>query len=374
MLKDLWLRIITSDIAFSGNRTYRRLISINTILSLTIFSFLFFSLYNIVSTGNYPIALIDFSAAVVSIYVLYDLKKRQDVKRAARIATLNLSLFFILFVYTNGNDHFGLIWSIFLPVFAVNVNGRRIGLYLSILFYLFIFYMAYDGIGVWSGGDWDMTDFLRLVFASVILTAMVYINEYALETADRKLHEVREREKVYIKQLKELAVTDELTTLYNRRHFNELAPKLISLAKRKHLYLTFMIMDVDHFKPFNDNYGHQAGDEALAEVARVIKHEIHRDDDFISRLGGDEFDGIALSYTPERTHNHIAAICKKVEALQIPHAYSPVSPYLTVSIGVTTVHPALEYTIEYLYSDADTNLYKAKEKGKNRCEIRQHDV
>ncbi len=374
MFHNKWLKTITSDIEFSDNRSYRRVISVNTILVLTIFTFLFFTVYNILTTRHFIIALLDLTAAVVSLYALYDLQKSKNVNRAAQIATLNLSIFFILFIYTNGSDHFGLIWSIFLPVFAITVNGRHRGLYFSVLFYLLIFYMAYNGIGVWSAGEWTLTDFLRLLFASVILTFVMYINEYALEKSDHKLNKIRKREKTYIQQLQDLAVTDELTTLYNRRHFNELAPKLISLAKRKHLYLTFMVTDVDHFKSYNDHYGHQAGDKALAEVAKIIKHQIQRDDDFVFRLGGDEFAGIALSYNPKRMHEHIDSICKRVEELKIEHAFSSTSDYLTISIGVTTVHPGLEYTVEYLYKSADANLYKAKEMGKNRCYIEQHNA
>ena len=366
MIKDIWYKTVTSDMEFDDNNAYRRVILVNAILFLTVITFIFFTFYNLF-VQHYIVAALDAAAASVSFFTLIHLRIYKNINRAAKIATVNLALFFLLFVYTNGGDHFGMIWTIFLPIFAILVNGRRVGLYFSFLFYLVIYYMAYNAIDVWADGQWQQTDFLRLFFSSVILTYIMYVNEFALEKSDDKLNEARASEKEHIKQLKKLAVTDELTTLYNRRHFNELAPKLLSIAKRKHLYVTFFIIDIDLFKPYNDNYGHQAGDRALAEVAGVIKHQIQRDDDFVFRLGGDEFAGITLSDDPQTMHEHIKSICKIVEDLKIEHRYSSVSDSITTSIGITTVHPSLDYTIEDLYKDADKNLYIAKGDGKNRC-------
>jgi len=365
MFNEKWHKLITSNIEFSNNISYRRVILVNTILFFTVLIFLFFTLFNIY-VQHYIIAALDALAGVVSLYALIDLRIHKKLRKAAKIATFNLMAFFMLFIYTNGADHFGLIWTVFLPIFAILVNGRRIGLYFSVVFYLIIYFLAYQGIGVWSEGAWQSTDFLRLFFSSLLLTYVMYVNEYALEKSDKELTKVRSREKEHISQLQNLAITDELTTLYNRRHFNELAPKLLSLAKRKQLYLTFLIIDIDHFKSYNDNYGHQAGDLALTQVASVIKNQIQREDDFVFRLGGDEFAGITLSEDPDAMHQHIESICELVEALKIEHHFSTVSKLLTVSIGITTVHYEADYNLENLYKDADKNLYKAKERGKNQ--------
>ena len=366
MFNSIWHKLITSNMEFSDNTSYRRVMLVNTILFLTIFIFLFFTFLNYV-TEHYLVGILDGAAAIVSLYALIHLRIYNNVDTAAKIATTNLGLFFILFAYANGGEHFGMIWTIFLPIFATLVNGRRIGLYFSIAFYIVLYYMAYNGIDIWAQGQWQLTDFLRLFFSSIVLIYIMYVNEFALEKSDSELTKTRAREKEYIEQLQALAVTDELTSLYNRRHFNELAPKLLSLAKRKQLYLTFLIIDIDHFKSYNDNYGHQAGDLALIEVANVIKHHIQRDDDFVFRLGGDEFAGITLSDDPDKMHKHIEAICSLVAALKIEHQYSPVKGHLTTTIGVTTVHPEYDYNLDDLYKSADVNLYKAKELGKNQC-------
>ena len=352
---------------FSDTTSYRRVVLVNTILFLTVPIFFFFSFFNF-SLEHYIISALDGAAGVISFYALIHLRIHKNINIAAKIATINLGLFFILFVYTNGGDHFGMIWTIFLPIFATLVNGRRAGLFFAVVFYSFLYYMAYNGIDVWAQGQWQRIDFLRLFFSSILLTYVMYINEFALEKSDNELTKIRERETEHIEQLQTLTITDELTTLHNRRHYNELAPKLLSLAKRKQLYLTFLIIDIDHFKSYNDNYGHHAGDIALAQVASVIKHQIQRDDDFIFRLGGDEFAGITLSNDPEEMHRHIEVICTLVEALKIEHRYSSVSKFLTTSIGVITVHPDIDYSLDNLYKDADSNLYKAKENGKNQCQ------
>ena len=366
MFNQFWNTFITANITFSDNTSYRRVILINTILFFTILIFLFFTFFNL-AMEKYLIALFDALAGVSSSYALYHLRRYKKIQIASLIATTNLTLFFILFVYTNGADHFGLIWTIFLPIFAIFLNGKRIGLSFATFFYLVIYAMAYNNICVWSEGLWQMADFVRLVFSSLILTYAIYANEFALERSDKELQNVRKSEERHISRLKALSVTDELTELYNRRHYNDLAPKLLALAKRRELYVTFFILDIDHFKAYNDNYGHQAGDEALVKVANVIKKHIQRNDDFVFRLGGDEFAGITLSTNPQLTHTYIDNICREVEALKIRHEYSSVSNSISTSIGIVTISPMVTTTLDKLYRKADLNLYKAKEEGKNQC-------
>ena len=366
MFKKIWHNTITSNMHFNDNNGYRRVILVNTILILSTFVFLFFSLYNY-NIDQKDLALLDIISAVISIITLYYLRISKDLRNAGKIATANLGLFFILFVSTNANEHFGLIWTIFLPIFATLVNGKKLGLFYSLLFYSVIYTLAYQGIGVWTNGNWHLIDFLRLLFSSFVLMYVMYVMEYAQEKSDRELSKIREREKEHIQLLKELSVTDELTELYNRRQFNTLLPKLMTLAQRKQLFVTFFIIDVDHFKSYNDNYGHQAGDQALVKVAKVIQQQIQRNDDFVFRLGGDEFAGIVLSDEPSTILTHVESICHLVEKLDIKHAYSSVAQHITTSIGIATIHPNVDFNMDDLYKIADESLYKAKEMGKNQC-------
>ena len=361
--------LLALNIEFDDNTSYRRVILINIILVVTIFVFILFAVINALFLHHHLVALLDLIAAAVSTYAIYNLKKHKNIPLAAKFATFNLMLFFLTFIFVNGDSHFSLIWTIFLPIFATLTNGKRLGLYFSILFYTILFSMAYTHIGVWNHGEWMIQDWLRLVFASSILTFTMYMNEAALEASDKKLSEVRKNEKTYLQELKNKSITDQLTGLYNRRYYNEMIPKLLSLAKRKDHYITFFILDVDYFKNYNDAYGHIKGDETLVKVSHAIRNHIQRGDDFVFRLGGEEFAGIILSDDYEKTHQWISSLCAVIEDLEIEHCDSDISKYVTASIGISTICHEKNYNMDNLYSFADEALYLAKNSGRNRSNL-----
>ena len=349
---------------YADQRSYRRMIMTNFILVAILtstFVFFFLNLY----LKEYPTAIIDVFGFFISFYALYILKIHHDLERISLITTISFTLFFIVFVYLKGNDHFGLIWSIYVPIIAFVLNNKKIGLYISLTFYSITYILAIVNIGVWNEGAWSIYDFLRLFFASNILVYMLYMHERSLEISDFTLKGVREKEHAYIEQLRQLSITDSLTKLYNRHYFNEFMPKLLSLAKRKKQTLTFFILDVDSFKSYNDYYGHMAGDKALVAVADTVIRHIQRDDDFTFRFGGEEFGGVMLSDTPNETVAHVQQLCRLVEDLKIEHKTSPTSNYLTISVGIITVPHDQDLSIEQMYLLADQELYKVKNSGKN---------
>ncbi len=366
MIKDLLCDALSSGTGFENNVAYRRIILVNALLLLAICAFLFFSAFNL-SVQHYPLAWIDAAAATLLTSIFIYLRITKNITFAARFIVVILSLFFIILTYITEGAHLSPMWTTLLPVFAILSTGKKEGLYFSMLFYTVIFFMAYQGLGIWANTQWNSFDLIRLVSVSFIITFLLYFNEFALERSDNKLQEIRAREQDYIKKLQELSITDALTSLYNRRHFDEIVPKLISLAQRKKLYITFFIIDIDHFKTYNDNYGHQAGDKALIAVSNIIKQHIQRDDDFVFRLGGDEFAGIVLSQDPEKIHKHVEQICMMIESLDIKHHHSTSLNKLTTSIGMLSVPSQNNLTADTLYKAADKNLYKAKSLGKHQC-------
>ncbi len=363
------LQLLSLNIEFTDNVSSRRVLLISSILLFSILTFIFFALFNALVLNNHIVAILDVIAAGVSIYTIYHLKKYKNLPFAAKLATINLMFFFLTFIYVNGSSHFSLIWTIFLPMFATLTNGKHIGLAFSIVFYALLYTLAYINIDVWSEGNWIVQDWLRLVFSSIILTFVMYMNESALEESDRRLNIIRKRERLHLKELKELSITDQLTGLYNRRHYNNMLPKLISLAKRNNRYVTFFILDIDYFKNYNDHYGHVKGDEALIKVSHAIKNHIQRGDDFVFRLGGEEFAGIIISENKDKTHEWIMSICQIIEDLKIEHEKSTISNYVTASIGISTISHEKEYDMDKLYTFADEALYSAKHEGRNRSEI-----
>ena len=364
-----WLKILSLDIEYIDNVSFRRVLLISSISIVTMLVFVLFFFINLFIVGNYSVAALDFIAAGISLSALFLLKHEQNIPKAAKIATLNLFLFFLSFVYVNGSSHFSLIWTIFLPIFATLTNGKKVGLYFSLVFYTLLFTLAFLNIGIWAKGEWQYIDLMRFVAASSILTFTMYMNEKSLEESDKKLEQVRRQEKQLLSDLHNQAITDELTKMYNRRYFYDMIPKLTALAKRKHQYITFFILDIDYFKNYNDYYGHMKGDDVLIEISKIIKQHIQRDDDFVFRLGGEEFAGIIISDDKEKTHEHVMQLCRLIESQKIEHVESLVSEYITASIGIATVAPAKEYDLDMLYNFADQALYCAKNNGRNRSEL-----
>ncbi|HHP7229356.1 MAG TPA: diguanylate cyclase domain-containing protein [Xenococcaceae cyanobacterium] len=167
-------------------------------------------------------------------------------------------------------------------------------------------------------------------------------------------------------ELARLAVVDALTGLANRRKFDEyLQSEWLRLA-REQAPLALILCDIDHFKLYNDTYGHQAGDRCLRQVAQAIKKAVKRSSDLVARYGGEEL-AVILPHTNLQGANQLAQqIRLQVQALQIPHIASPVDLYVTLSLGVAGGIPAYHDSPQDLIAIADSNLYKAKELGRNR--------
>ena len=363
------LRLMTLNISYQDNISYRRIILVTSTMLVTILAFFSFGIINLFIVNDAQVVPLDFSAAILSVLALLHLEKYKNIAFAAKLATLNIMFFLLFFIYTVGSSHFSMIWTIFLPIFATLANGKKVGLIFSLVFYSLLFTLAYQNIGIWQNGEWLFQDWIRFTFASTVLVIAMYLNESAQEESDSKLQVIRAREQRYIDTLREISIKDELTGLYNRHYYNEMIPKLMNLAKRNNHYITFFILDIDYFKNYNDEYGHIKGDETLKLVAKTIQEHIHRGDDFVFRLGGEEFAGIIISDNYEKTHAWVMNLCKIIEDLQIEHSASKISQYVTASIGVATISHAKDHTMDHLYSFADKALYEAKNKGRNRSEL-----
>ena len=166
------------------------------------------------------------------------------------------------------------------------------------------------------------------------------------------------------RQLSILALTDGLTGISNRRHFDEQALALLSMAQRSKTTLAVLMIDIDHFKQYNDHYGHAAGDACLIQVGKVISAAFQRPGDCAARYGGEEFAVVSLAVSLEEMQQHAEQLREKVMALNIPHLKSK-HARITVSIGVVAHMPKRENSISMLLKKADDALYAAKELGRN---------
>jgi diguanylate cyclase (GGDEF)-like protein len=163
--------------------------------------------------------------------------------------------------------------------------------------------------------------------------------------------------------LRDLSVRDPLTGLFNRRYLAESLGREMARSKRRQLPLTVMMMDLDHFKAFNDNYGHDAGDAVLVAFARLL-HQNFRSEDIACRLGGEEFVMIMPEMGREVAARRAGQMLDETIAIQLMHEGRELPP-VTVSIGLA-IFPEDGETPEAMMQLADRAVYKAKAEGRNR--------
>lgn len=205
---------------------------------------------------------------------------------------------------------------------------------------------------------------ITLIFATV-LSFIYKTNRRLSKEIQTRIQTQRELQNL-INLYETLSITDELTQLYNRRHFNELFLQEINRAKRDCRQIAFLMLDVDFFKNYNDTYGHLKGDETLKAIADVLKRYTKRAGDFAFRLGGEEFGVVTSTSTYDEALKLAEAIRQSVVDLALEHKGNTISDVVTVSIGVSFYKCPLELDVDTFYKEADDNLYKAKKQGRNR--------
>ena len=168
--------------------------------------------------------------------------------------------------------------------------------------------------------------------------------------------------------LEQLISIDSLTQIGNRKKLDEVLLSEWKRALRSKKPISVAIIDIDHFKEYNDNYGHANGDECLKKVAKELSRALLRPGDFVGRYGGDEF--VAILFDTDQNGVDIASsnMLERIQGLDIPHGYSPTSSQITLSLGAATTLPYLEtQSALSLMEAADKMLYLSKGKGRNTC-------
>jgi diguanylate cyclase (GGDEF)-like protein len=187
-----------------------------------------------------------------------------------------------------------------------------------------------------------------------------------LEEANIALVERGEQLEILNQELKRLSTLDPLTGIANRRFFTDIFDVEWRRARRTEAPLSLIMVDIDFFKPYNDRYGHQAGDDCLKKVAGLLSDALHRAGDLVSRYGGEEFVVLLPAHDLRSAVDVAHRLRARLESLGVPTEVSSVSPVLTISLGVATAHPADGGSPELLLNAADQALYAAKEEGRNR--------
>ncbi|WP_078551781.1 GGDEF domain-containing protein [Bacillus alkalicellulosilyticus] len=197
-----------------------------------------------------------------------------------------------------------------------------------------------------------------------------FYNQLLLKESNERLAiKIKENEKMNQmleeanKQLQRITVLDELTKIPNRRGFQQYIKDALQTQERK---VAILMIDIDEFKPFNDNYGHLEGDYILETVAQKINEYIDLETIYVARFGGEEFIVTILDASETEVERFAEEIRRAICELEIPHYYSSVSSYLTISIGFADGIASTEEDIERILQEADNALYKAKEYGRNQ--------
>ncbi|MDJ0647172.1 MAG: PleD family two-component system response regulator [Xenococcaceae cyanobacterium MO_188.B19] len=202
-----------------------------------------------------------------------------------------------------------------------------------------------------------------------------------LETKNRELERINlqlqqeihsrsaaENELAKINQkLQTLATVDSLTQLANRYHFENFLAQEWKRMRREKSSISIILCDIDYFKLYNDNFGHQAGDICLQKVAQGISSQIRRPADLVARYGGEEFVVVLPNTNSEGALKVANNIRQTVQALKLDHPYSQISDVVTISLGVSSTIPNSDQSTGELLTIADQALYKAKKLGRNQA-------
>ena len=195
----------------------------------------------------------------------------------------------------------------------------------------------------------------------VMLTEMAVMAVY-VGSRRRMLHQLAEARE----RLTEESIHDALTGLHNRRTFDEFLDRCLARVRRGGTGLAMLMVDIDHFKAFNDTYGHPAGDEALHAVAGVLERTFARREDLVFRLGGEEFGVVYFCDTRAKAQTLAASAEGAIEGLGLSSPGGP-RPRLTLSGGLAWVPASTRTDAVTVYREADQALYRAKAEGRARC-------
>ncbi|WLD57933.1 GGDEF domain-containing protein [Salinispirillum sp. LH 10-3-1] len=213
-----------------------------------------------------------------------------------------------------------------------------------------------------SDARWGLQIVLIVVFINIAVAALSMSLESSLRDAFKRRM-----------VLEELALTDKLTGALNRHSFMDLFEQVQNAAARSGLSMGVLIADIDDFKAYNDSLGHLAGDEALTEVAHVLRAAQRHDSDLVVRFGGEEFVCVFLRQDLTELQVLCQGLVDNVRACKIPHPASKTGPFLTISIGACLQGNPKALDRRSLMTLADRALYKAKSDGRDRVFIAQSE-
>jgi len=349
---------------YNPNQT--KLLLLNAMFFITILINLIFMFINLFLAQTYMLSFVNLTMITVLGYALYILREKENYDAASYIGNVTLFIAFIFTTVLKESAHYSLIWTYFFTPFAILTLGARKGLILSLFFLTVIIAIGAGGLDTWDRGEWNLETLFRFTISQLVMLYLIYAIQNSNELANEKIKKLRQKERLQLKVMEKISVTDTLTSLYNRRFFEEIFPRQLKHAKSNNEYFTFFILDLDYFKQYNDTYGHQQGDWALIQIADVLKEVFSKSDDYTFRMGGEEFSAIFLDDDMAHIQSLIQSIHERLAEKEIEHKGNPVEDILTCSIGVYVKEGEDDLSHQNIYRLADEALYRAKGKGRNQ--------
>lgn len=306
-----------------------------------------------------------------SLYIIPNTHKVYQIYYTVVIA---FSILFLYLVYHIDEDRSLILWLFTYPLGVIFLLGSRVGFILSmaLLGLTILQFIFFPHIHETYTVPFQVRFSITYVAISLIASWIEYhrsrYEQESLRTQEALLKEQENLKKeiqrriILEEELKKLAQTDTLTSLFNRRHFLALAQQEIIKAVRYEHSLCFAVLDIDFFKRINDTLGHPVGDIVVSTLARHLQHSI-RQSDIVARIGGEEFAFLLLHVNEEQARAKMERLCKEISECIIKYG-SDKTLSVTVSIGIAMLQAPIQ-TLDELYMRADQKLYEAKKAGRN---------
>lgn len=310
---------------------------------------------NLILFDAIDIAAIDALGLAFAMTIYWYFRRSGNVKVTGWAITVSFIVIVWAFLTVWNGNNYGIIWATLIPPVAFFLLGRSMGTLVSVVFFSYATYIVYGHVQAGLTYKLSLAGLLNVV--EVLIAHIMLFRFYERTRADAMLQVQQSREHLQI-----IANTDKLTGLNNRQRFDEQLKGLVLAAERSHQPFALVLIDIDHFKHINDEFGHLFGDTVLQELARHLQKNL-RHEDFLARWGGEEFAILMPDTSTEEAFKLAERLRKSVADTSICN--QPV----TFSGGVASWTPGL--SAETLLGKADRALYQAKENGRNRIELHQ---
>ncbi|MDC7219318.1 MAG: GGDEF domain-containing protein [Spirochaetales bacterium] len=307
--------------------------------------------------GDMVLFLSDLFFALTLGFLLYRIRNVEKIDPIV-ITTLIIIMFFFLYLFLTWKaEGWSFFWFFTYPIISLFMLGNKKGLLLSLTFLFLAIGCFYILNNYGSLPNYPKGVITRLSFTYLLITFLTYAFEQSRHESENLLQESMD-------ELKDKAIRDGLTGLYNRRYLEE----ILGLMKRDihspPRVITFIMADIDFFKKYNDTYGHQKGDEILRKIAQALQGQIRRKTDYVFRYGGEEFSLLLYGSDEKTTIELCQDILDSLEELNIPHEGSHIGR-VSLSLGAVIGHTGQNCHPEDIVKSADDALYEAKESGRN---------